>query len=129
MKNFIKYMVTAMAAMAAIVPCAAQDADDDGLTIMLTGASFAVRENGSFELGCAQLGATPINKAVSGEAIYHTANRMAANTFYTFEELENTDILVIDHVHNQNVADETVLEDDYNDFLCRRRIMLWHTIM
>ena len=43
MKNFIKYMITAMAAMAAIVPCAAQDADDDGLTIMLTGASFAVR--------------------------------------------------------------------------------------
>ena len=116
MKNFIKYMITAMAAMAAIVPCAAQDADDDGLTIMLTGASFAVRENGWFELGCAQLGATPINKAVSGEAIYHTANRMAANTFYTFEELENTDILVIDHVHNQNVADETVLEDDYNDY-------------
>lgn len=117
MNSLKKYILAAAASVCVLAPCGAQTADaGDDLTIMLTGASFAVRENGWFELGCSQLGATPLNKSVSGEAIYHTANRMADGTFYTFEELESTDVLVIDHVHNQDVADESVLKDDYNDY-------------
>ena len=88
-------------------------ADDEKLDVVLTGASFAVPENGWFELACEELGVNPINKAISAEAIYHTANRMAEGTFYTFEELEDMDVLVIDHVHNQDVANEQWLKDDY----------------
>lgn len=83
---------------------------------MLTGASFAVPENGWFELSCKAFNAEAINKAVSGEAIYHTANRMATNTFYTQAELERTDALIIMHVHNQNVADATWLKENYADY-------------
>lgn len=115
MKGLKKYLAIA-ALISAANPCNAQETSDNGLTIMLTGASFAVEQNGWFELGCEWLGATPVNKAVSGEAIYHTANRMANGTFYTFDELENTDVLVIDHVHNQNVNDESALKDDYHDY-------------
>lgn len=85
-------------------------------TIMLTGASFGVSENGWFELGCKALDANVINKAVSGEAIYHTANRMYAGTFYTKEQLENTDCFVLMHVHNQNVANAEWLKEDYNEY-------------
>ena len=91
-------------------------ADDEKLDVVLTGASFAVPENGWFELACEELGVNPINKAISAEAIYHTANRMAEGTFYTFEELEDMDVLVIDHVHNQDVANEQWLKDDYHDY-------------
>lgn len=83
---------------------------------MLTGASFAVPENGWFELSCKAFDAEAMNKAVSGEAIYHTANRMAANTFYTTAELDRTDAFIIMHVHNQNVADVTWLKDDYTQY-------------
>lgn len=83
---------------------------------MLTGASFGVAENGWFELSCKAFDAEAINKAVSGEAIYHTANRMATNTFYTKDQLERTDVFVIMHVHNQNVADQTWLKTDFNEY-------------
>lgn len=83
---------------------------------MITGASFAVTQNGWFELSCKNFDAESINKAISGEAIYHTANRMSTNSFYTKEELERTDVFVIMHVHNQNVADKTLLKADFNDY-------------
>jgi len=86
------------------------------LNIMLIGASFGVSENGWFEIGCNTYGAVGLNKSVSGEAIYHTANRMATNTFYTKDELEKTDVFIIMHVHNQNVADETWLKEDYTTY-------------
>lgn len=86
------------------------------LNIMLTGASFGVTQNGWFEIGCNTYGAVGINKSVSGEAIYHTANRMATNTFYTKAELEKTDVFIIMHVHNQNVANETLLKEDYTEY-------------
>ena len=54
--------------------------DDSRLTFLLTGASFAIPENGWFEMGCKDLGAEAINKSVSGEAIYHTARRMNLGT-------------------------------------------------
>ena len=85
-------------------------------TIMLSGASFAIPQNGWFELMCQSFNATPINKAVGGEAIYHTANRMADGTFYTADELDRTDVFVIMHVHEQNVLDESVLKADYSEY-------------
>jgi len=83
---------------------------------MLTGASFAIAENGWFELSCKAFDAEAINKAISGEAIFDAANRMAANTFCTKDELERTDALIIMQVHNQNVADPTWLKENYSDY-------------
>jgi hypothetical protein len=83
---------------------------------LLTGASFAVPENGWFELSCKAFDAEAINKAISGEAIFDAANRMAANTFYTKAELERTDVFIIMQVHNQNVADPTWLKENYADY-------------
>lgn len=91
-------------------------AADYNYHFMLTGASFGVVENGWFELSSKAFDAEAINKAVSGEAIYHTANRMAENTFYTTAELDRTDAFVIMHVHNQNVADPTWLKENYADY-------------
>jgi len=84
---------------------------------MLTGASFAVAENGWFELSCKAFDAEAINKAISGEAIFDAANRMAVNTFCTKDELERTDALIIMQVHNQNVADPTWLKENYQDYI------------
>lgn len=96
-------------------------ADNNGdeehpLTILLTGASFAIPENGWFEIGCEDLGAVAVNKSVSGEAIYHTARRMDKGTFYTPEELDDIDVFVIGHVHNQNVANEQWLKEKWEDY-------------
>ena len=85
-------------------------------TILLTGASFASPENGWFELGCEQLGATPLNRAVGGEAIVDAANRMADETLYTPEELERIDALVIMQVHDRDVADTSQLKPLYTDY-------------
>ena len=57
--------------------------------ILLTGASFASPQNGWFEIGCRKLNAEAINRAIGGEAIANTANRMANGTLYSKEELEN----------------------------------------
>lgn len=119
MKTIAKYIVGA-AVMAATIPAvsAAEPAQDENgkLTFLLTGASFSVPENGWFEIGCEDLGAEAINKAVSGEAIYHTARRMNLGTFYTTEELDRIDVFVIGHVHNQNVANEQWLKDKWEDY-------------
>ena len=76
-------------------------------TILLTGASFATPANGWFEMGCERLNAVPLNKAVAGESIIHTANKMKEGTLYTTEELKKMTALVIMHVHNRNVADDS----------------------
>ena len=100
MNTFAKIILGA-AAIASAAPCFADDTDNSGkrLSFLLTGASFAIPENGWFEMACEDMGAEAINKAVSGEAIYHTARRMHAGTFYTTEELDRTDVLVLGHVH------------------------------
>ena len=67
--------------------------------ILLTGASFASPQNGWFEIGCRKLNAEAINRAIGGEAIANTANRMANGTLYSKEELENIDALVIMKYH------------------------------
>jgi len=100
-----------------VIPAfSAESSEESPLTITLTGASFAVKENGWFELGCSQLGAICINKAVSAQAIMNTANDMYGEKFFTAEQMEKTDIFVIDHVHNKNVSDEQWLKEDYHDY-------------
>ena len=117
MNTFAKIILGA-AAIASAAPCFADDTDNSGkrLSFLLTGASFAIPENGWFEMACEDMGAEAINKAVSGEAIYHTARRMHAGTFYTTEELDRTDVLVFGHVHNQNVANELWLKENWEDY-------------
>ena len=91
----------------------AQDYDHH---FLLAGASFAVPENGWFELVCEAFNAEPMNKAVSGEAIYHTAQDMFNGTFYTADELERTDAFIIMHVHNRDVAATNGIKENYEDY-------------
>lgn len=83
---------------------------------LLAGASFAVPENGWFELVCDAFNAEAMNKAVSGDAIKHTASDMFYDKFYTEEELERTDAFIIMHVHNQDVASMTGIKENYEDY-------------
>lgn len=85
-------------------------------TILLTGASFASPNNGWFEIGCRNLGAKAINRAIGGEAIANTANKMINGTLYSKEEFENIDALVIMQVHNKDVASEEGLQTNYQDY-------------
>ena len=84
--------------------------------ILLTGASFASPQNGWFEIGCRKLNAQAINRAIGGEAIANTANRMADGTLYSKEELEEIDALVIMQVHNKDVYEELQLKDKYTNY-------------
>lgn len=84
--------------------------------ILLTGASFASSQNTWFEMGCRKLDAKAFNRAVGGEAIANTANRMSDGTLYSAEELERIDAFVIMQVHNKDVFDESQLKDKYTDY-------------
>lgn len=121
MKNYKKILLGAAVVAASPMSAFGVESNADGnegehLTFLLTGASFAIPENGWFEIGCEDLGADAINKSVSGEAIYHTARRMNLGTFYTTEELDKVDVFVIGHVHNQNVANEQWLKENWEDY-------------
>ena len=85
-------------------------------TILLTGASFASHQNTWFEMGCKNLGAMPVNRAVGGEAIANTANRMIEGSLYSPEELDKIDALVIMQVHDKDVFDESQLLEKYTDY-------------
>lgn len=85
-------------------------------TILLTGASFASPENTWFEMGCKALDAAPINRAIGGEAIANTANRMIDGTLYTKQEFEKIDAFVIMQVHDKDVCDSTQLKENYTDY-------------
>lgn len=85
-------------------------------TILLTGASFASPENKWFEIACRSLDAIPLNRAIGGEAIANTANRMNDSTLYSTEELENIDAFVIMQVHDKDVYDESQLLPKYTDY-------------
>ncbi len=85
-------------------------------TILLTGASFASPQNKWFEMGCAALNANAINRAADGEAIANTANRMSVGTLYSKQELETLDALVIMHVHDKDICNETELLENYTDY-------------
>ncbi|MDR1171009.1 MAG: DUF5040 domain-containing protein [Bacteroidales bacterium] len=84
--------------------------------ILLSGASFASPENSWFETGCAMLNAHPVNRAIGGEAIANTANKMDLGVMYSKEELETLDAFVIMQVHNRDVADESGLAESYRDY-------------
>lgn len=87
-----------------------------GLTILLSGASFASKDNGWFEIGCDALQAKGINRAIGGEAIADAANRMSRGDLYSLQELDEIDIFLIMQVHNQDVYEESKLEKDYHDY-------------
>lgn len=113
----LKSLILGALLTGAILTPNAEARDNDGRhTFLLTGASFAIPENGWFEIGCEAMDAKAINKSVSGEAIYHTARRMASGTFYSLGELDDTDVFVIGHVHNQNVANEEWLKENWQDY-------------
>ena len=84
--------------------------------ILMTGASFASSLNGWFELGCEELDALPINRAVGGESIADTANRMIDGTLYSTQELDSIDAFVIMQVHNRDAFDESQLMVNYKDY-------------
>ncbi|NDV59238.1 DUF5040 domain-containing protein [Bacteroides sp. 519] len=84
--------------------------------LLLTGASFASDHNGWFEMGCQHLNALPINKAVGGHSITNTANQMHEGTLYSAEELEEIDALIIMHVHNRDVFEESQILEDYTAY-------------
>lgn len=85
-------------------------------SILLTGASFASSGNGWFEMGCGKLNATPINKAIPGEAIANTANAMIDGSLYTIDELETIDAFFIMQVHDKDVIDASHLKKNYEDY-------------
>jgi len=85
-------------------------------TILLTGASFASSNNGWFELGCDHLDAKAINRAIGGEAIANTANKMAEGALYTQEELEDMDAFVIMHVHDRDVYEDSQVKDNLEEY-------------
>lgn len=85
-------------------------------TLLLTGASFAAPGNGWFELGCEKLNAACLNRAIGGEAIANTANRMIDGTLYSPEELEKIDALVIMQVHDKDVFEDSMLREKYTDY-------------
>ena len=84
--------------------------------VVLTGASFASPQNTWFEQGCEAIEAKAINRAIGGEAIANTANRMIDGTLYSAQEFEEMDALVIMQVHDKDVADETQLKENYRDY-------------
>lgn len=84
---------------------------------LLTGASFAFSDNEWFSYVCESLGITGYNKAVSGETMQHTAQKMHDGTLYSQAEFEDFDVLLIFHSHNQVVTNPTYLKENYEDYV------------
>lgn len=113
----MKKLFLAFAAIMCIMPLWGQENNHPGkYTLLLSGASFASPDNGWFELGCESLDAIPINRAIGGEAIANTANKMADSTLYSLEELDQVDAFIIMHVHDKDVFDEIQLKEKYTDY-------------
>lgn len=79
--------------------------------------------NGWFEMACERLGLLPLNKARSGSTIIDFARGISGiadaqgnkvNAAWTEEEFEEFDTLAIMHTHNYNVADTSVLKEQYD---------------
>lgn len=85
--------------------------------ILLTGASFAFPENEWFGYVQRDLGITGYNKAVSGETMTETAQKMHDGTLYTQQEFEDFDVFLIFHSHNQVVTDTTNIKENYEDYV------------
>ncbi len=111
-----KLMLAFILLLCAIPFFAQENAPSDKYTLLLTGASFASPGNGWFELGCERLNAVPLNRAIGGEAIANTANRMVGDSLYSVEELDRIDAFVIMQVHDKDVFDETGLKEKYTEY-------------
>ena len=98
------------------VSISAQEIETDSLTFLLTGASFASPNNGWFEIGCTLNNAKAINRAIGGEAIADTANRIIDGSLYSEDELDGIDALVIMQVHDRDVFDESQLKANIDDY-------------
>jgi hypothetical protein len=85
--------------------------------ILLTGASLAFPENEWFGYVQRDLGVTGYNKAVSGETMAETAQKMHDGTLYTQQEFEDFDVFLIFHSHNQVVTDTTNIKENYEDYV------------
>src|SRR5690606_26439291 len=85
-------------------------------TLLLSGASFATSVNGWFELSCEELHIKGINRAKGGTAIADLANQMARDSLYGAKELDEIDALVLMHVVNRDVFDETELREKYTHY-------------
>lgn len=83
---------------------------------MLLGASFASPANTWFEQAIEKIGGIAINKATDGSNIIGDANKLYEGTLYNDEELENTEALVIMHVHNKNVNEGSLIQANYDDY-------------
>ena len=79
--------------------------------------------NGWFEIACEKLGLLPLNKARSGSTIIDFARGISGkadaqgnkvNAAWTDEEFEEFDILAIMHTHNYDIADSSVIKDNYD---------------
>ena len=86
-------------------------------TILLAGESFAEPANGWFEDACIKLNATPLNRAIGGLAVGHTANRIAEGSLYTTDELEQIDAFAIMHCHDFDVYDRSQIKVNYTDYV------------
>ena len=84
--------------------------------ILLTGASFAYSGNKWFGYVCKNLNVTGYNKAVSGETMQHTAQKIHDGILYSQTEFEDFDVLLIFHSHNQAVNNTANIKIDYNDY-------------
>ena len=87
--------------------------------VLLTGASFAYSGNQWFNKVVQSLGIIGYNKAVSGETIADTADKMNAGTLYTSEEFEQFGVLLIFHSHNTDVftpSSPDVIKPNYSDY-------------
>lgn len=112
MKHFSSIAALLCGALLLASPVKSQEA----YTILLSGASFAEPSNTWFEMGCRALGAKAINRAIGGESIANTANRMADGTLYTPEEFEQIDAFVIMQVHEKDVFYSDSLKENYTDY-------------
>lgn len=115
-KNIIKTLVLSFVLVFFALNLTAQEETNTQYTILLTGASFASPENGWFEIGCKKLNAKAINRAIGGETIANTANRMFKGDLYSKEEFENMDALVIMQVRDEEVFVSPDLKDDYKEY-------------
>ncbi len=85
-------------------------------SVYMIGASIAYPENTWFEMGCEQLGLTPINRAVSSEKIDNNAVAMSQGLQYTTAELDSFEIFVIMHTHEAEICNPDKLHEDYNTY-------------
>jgi len=111
-----KYILTVLLLYLSLTSIQAQPDTLPRYTILLSGASFASPQNSWFEIGCRHLGALAVNRAIGGESIVDTANRMINGSLYSSQELDDVNAFVIMQVHDRDVYDESGLMDDYQSY-------------